>query len=131
MTGGFGHVGHYDFWFFSAVAMFGVGCIGGAILTLSTWFLWRRRAVAVGPVLVDLNKLVVDRVVLNGALTVLLLLECATLLWDSLTGCEHFPVEIRWPIDLLLVTAVCVSAIRLLRLYLVSYAEAKRVTSGD
>ena len=118
---------------FSAV-MFALGVFGSALLLLASAEIARRfgirRQKMPEPVLVDVAALIVDRIVLNLCMTICLLLECGTLVWDSIDP-NHFPIWVRWPLDVLVVIGVTFSGIRLFRLYLdVSHAQ-KLKQSGD
>jgi hypothetical protein len=68
-------------------------------------------------ILVNLSALLLDRLILNMSLAVCLLLECWTVVWDTLYPVQ-FPLEIRWPLVLLAMGGTAVSGSRIFKLYM-------------
>ena len=105
-------------WFVLALVMFFLAVIGCTLLILTTWIIGRRFGGARDePVYVDIKALLPDRLIINCSLVLCLLIEGATLVWDTISP-RHFPILIRWPIVVLVIAAVCTSGGRLFRLYL-------------
>lgn len=120
-----GESGVPNLWLLSALVMFAAGIIASGVLLFSTAFMARQHHDNGEPLKVDLNRLIRDRMILNVALAGLLLIENSTLIWDSLTDCRHFPIQVRWPLDLIIICAVCFSSLRLFKLYVEVFHEAR------
>lgn len=111
-------------WFLAALVMFFLAIVGASILVFSTWIVAQQyRAKGPRPVWVDIQATLPDRIALNGALIVCLLIESATLVWDTLLP-KHFPILVRWPLVVLVIAVVCTSGLRLFRLYLYLFRHA-------
>lgn len=101
-----------------ALLVFGLATFGGACLSLTAYFLYRKVRASSAPnarFLRDATRLVLC----SGAF---LMIEAATLVWDNLTrmnGKEtQFPLSIRWVCLIVLVPTCTNAAVRLLRYYL-------------
>ncbi len=103
-------------WLLPSLFMFLIGLIGASLLIFGALFSLRRR-IKGQELNIDLNRITPDRAILNFALAGMILLECATLVWDSVNP-AHFPVGIRWPLDFVFIGAISVSSVRLFRFYL-------------
>jgi hypothetical protein len=109
--------------------MFALALFASALLILASWELVRRFGLRGekpdAPILVDVAMLVKDRIVLNVCMAVCLLLESATLVWDNVDP-HHFPLWVRWPLDVLVVIGVAISGAKVFRLYLAAGKSARK-----
>lgn len=112
-----------------AAGIFFICSTAAGLLGFSSWILYKKTTAGTHRhrISKEFVAWILYRVHINFCLVVLLLLECSTIIWDVGTT-RHFPLNIRWPIDISVSLGIWYAGIRIFKGYMNEFYKASPQT---